>query len=145
MLDLNDPRWNNLSHAYGSGADVPLAIHKLASSGSDEEVDSILGDLMASPCHQGGFLFGGFGNRAASCLPLERRTYLSPCTIPRLYPGNFEVARKSHEEGPGKTKLDVPDDIRDEFLATIKGLPAMISATFGEEKNLRTAACLWVH
>ena len=54
MLELDDPRWATLSHAYGQAADIP---HLLA--GADEDArpghqpGSTWFDLWSALCHQG--------------------------------------------------------------------------------------------
>ncbi len=55
MIELDDPRWQKLSHAYGSAADIPELLRDLASatgpkSGYDCEPWFT---LWSSLCHQG--------------------------------------------------------------------------------------------
>jgi hypothetical protein len=55
MIDLDDPRWQTLSHAYGSAADIPKLLRHLASStgpsaGYEKEPWFT---LWSSLCHQG--------------------------------------------------------------------------------------------
>lgn len=54
MLELDDPRWATLSHAYGQASDVP---HLLAGAGEDtrpgHQPGSTWFDLWSALCHQG--------------------------------------------------------------------------------------------
>lgn len=54
MLDLDDPRWADLSHAYGSAADIPVLLRQLAgSTGPKDGYDSEPWfTLWSSLCHQ---------------------------------------------------------------------------------------------
>ena len=54
MLELDDPRWSELSHAYGGASDIPALLRQLAKSprqqGTKEEPWFT---LWSSLCHQG--------------------------------------------------------------------------------------------
>ncbi|WP_029868202.1 hypothetical protein [Sphingomonas sp. UNC305MFCol5.2] len=55
MLPLDNPRWSELRHAYGSASDIPPLLHQLRSStapGSDYR-DEPWFSLWSSLCHQG--------------------------------------------------------------------------------------------
>ena len=53
MLDLDDPRWSALSHAYGAASDLPAALRALR-RGDDRADQGILHDLLwGRLCHQG--------------------------------------------------------------------------------------------
>lgn len=55
MLDLDDPRWAQLSHAYGSAADIPELLRQLARETEpkpEHEVEPWF-TLWSSLCHQG--------------------------------------------------------------------------------------------
>lgn len=55
MIELGDPRWEKLSHAYGSAADIPELLRQLASAtGPKIRYDSEPWfTLWSSLCHQG--------------------------------------------------------------------------------------------
>ncbi|ATY33732.1 hypothetical protein [Sphingomonas psychrotolerans] len=55
MLELDDPRWSTLTHAYGSAADTPELIRQLAHApgpAGDHEKEPWF-TLWSSLCHQG--------------------------------------------------------------------------------------------
>jgi hypothetical protein len=45
MLDLDDPRWSELSHAYGAASEVPDALRALQ-RGDDRADPGLLHDLL---------------------------------------------------------------------------------------------------
>lgn len=55
MIELGDPRWEKLSHAYGSAADIPELLRQLAgATGPKIRYDSEPWfTLWSSLCHQG--------------------------------------------------------------------------------------------
>jgi hypothetical protein len=55
MLALDDPRWSQLSHAYGDAADIPDLLRQLAiKTGPNENYrDEPWFSLWSSLCHQG--------------------------------------------------------------------------------------------
>lgn len=55
MIELDDPRWRKLSHAYGSAADIPELLRQLAgATGPKPGYDSEPWfSLWSSLCHQG--------------------------------------------------------------------------------------------
>jgi hypothetical protein len=53
MLELNSPLWKELSHAYGSAADIPLLLEQLKLAGSPEDYKSEPWfSLWSALCHQ---------------------------------------------------------------------------------------------
>ncbi|MEM7315996.1 MAG: hypothetical protein AAF497_22905, partial [Planctomycetota bacterium] len=51
MLDLQSPKWSELSHAYGDASDIPILIERLQVP--CDEWDTIVGELYAAIMHQG--------------------------------------------------------------------------------------------
>lgn len=62
MIDLDDPRWQNLSHAYGSAAGIPELLRQLArATGPKARYDSEPWfTLWSSLCHQGDVYDGSY-------------------------------------------------------------------------------------
>lgn len=53
MLDLNNPLWKDLTHAYGSAADIPTLLEQLKTAGPQEKYDSEPWfSLWSALCHQ---------------------------------------------------------------------------------------------
>jgi hypothetical protein len=53
MLDLNSPMWKNLSHAYGSAANIPTLLEQLKTAGPQKEFDTEPWfSLWSALCHQ---------------------------------------------------------------------------------------------
>ena len=54
MLSLNDPKWSELSHAYGPASDIPPLLRQLKTAPSPKKYDTPpWGNLWSSLCHQG--------------------------------------------------------------------------------------------
>lgn len=53
MLPLDDPAWSRLSHAYGSGSDIPVWIQKVESRLENRQpIDDLLIEMGDHLCHQ---------------------------------------------------------------------------------------------
>ena len=52
MLDLDDPRWRELGHAYGDGGDIPALLHRLAVEEDDFEGFKVWQQVWGCLCHQ---------------------------------------------------------------------------------------------
>jgi len=53
MLDLNSPLWKDLTHAYGSAADIPVLLEQLKPAGLKKSPDSEPWfSLWSALCHQ---------------------------------------------------------------------------------------------
>jgi hypothetical protein len=61
MLPLEDPAWNQLSHAYGSGSDIPGWIRNVESRLKENQpIDDELWNSIWSLCHQWGTYDGTY-------------------------------------------------------------------------------------
>jgi hypothetical protein len=75
MLSLDDPRWETLTHAYGSAVDLPSRLRALASGPVTEELTEA---LWSSLWHQGDVYTASYAAaphlvEAAAAMPVEQR------------------------------------------------------------------------
>lgn len=122
LLALNDPRWANLTHAYGSAADIPALLHSLAcgaeptTSPENEPWFSIWSSL----CHQGDVFDASYAAVphivAIGCVeafPISFNFFQFPAAV--------EIARATGR-GPG-----VPDHLREAYFVAIKQIEECIT------------------
>ena len=127
-LPLNDPAWAELSHAYGSAADIPALLRTLsefppASNHQDEPWFT----LWSSLCHQGDVYSGSFAAvphiiEAAKTDP-ERATYDY-----FLLPTCIEIARV-------KKAVPVPEKLEIAYFDSLRMLPSIVAQNAAREWN----------
>jgi hypothetical protein len=122
MLSLDDPRWNDLGHAYGSAGDIPELLRKLNASrgpksGAQEEPWFT---LWSSLCHQGDVYTASYAAvphlvdmATRSTGPIDSSFYHMPAAI--------EVARVSGR-GP-----EIPAPDLDDYHSAIGRLVECVS------------------
>ena len=119
-LSLDDPRWSQLVHAYGSAGDIPPPLRQLSSFPSNHNYkDEPWHSLWSSLCHQGDVYSASFAAvphiiMAAAADP--RRASYSYF----LLPASIEIARVK-DAVPILGNLDVPYF---ESLALVPGIVA---------------------
>ena len=128
MIELDDPRWPTLSHAYGSAADIPELLRKLAcatgpTTGYDSEPWFT---LWSSLCHQGDVYDASYAALPhiveIACdakEPIDFRFFQLPAAI--------EIARSSGN-GP-----DVPADLTDAYRDAVSQLAECVALHRHEE------------
>jgi hypothetical protein len=142
MLLLDDPRWRELTHAYGSAADVPALLRQLAESpdqrGPNEEPWF---NLWSSLCHQGDV----YGASYAAIPHVVRIALSTPRPIDFsffLLPASVDVARITGR-GP-----EIPAFLVPSYLEAIKLLPECVSVhrayAWSKDMTISTAAALAV-
>ena len=106
MLPLDDPRWSDLSHAYGSASDIPQLLGQLAKATTPRQdwQDEPWFSLWSSLCHQGDVYSASY----AAVPHIVDIACHAPDPIDFSFfnlPASVEVARNSGR-GP-----DVPPDL----------------------------------
>jgi len=112
MIELVDPRWKTLSHAYGSAADIPELLRQLAAgTGPKTRSDSEPWfTLWSSLCHQGDVYDASY-----AALPhIVEIAYIATGPIDFSFyqlPAAIEIARHNGNGPPVPTDLaDAYDD-----------------------------------
>ena len=117
MLALDDPRWNDLEHAYGTAADVPNLLQALeASPGPTQDFEEEpWNSLWSCLCHQDDVYAASY-----AAVPHVIRIALAtsePIDFSfLLFPASVEIARKTGH-GP-----ELPPELADAYLTAIAGL-----------------------
>ena len=124
MLALDDPRWGELSHAYGSAADTPTLLRMLEADPNrtdySEDDDNPWSQLDMSICHQGTVCSGSY----AAVPHIVRIAALAADPLPigyLLLPAYIERGR-THWSYPAP----MPSDLEESYFQAVKELPALI-------------------
>lgn len=142
MLELDDSRWSQLTHAYGPASDTPSLLRSLAErSGQLGANDEPWFTLWSSLCHQGDVYTASYaavphvvGIALAQSDPFDFSFLLLPASV--------EVAR-ANGRGPA-----VPDFLLPAYDLAISRLPDCVSAhrdeTWSQDMTIAAMAALAV-
>jgi hypothetical protein len=122
MLALDDPRWSDLRHAYGSAADIPPLLHMLRRPGPQPggPEDEPWFSLWSSLCHQGDVYSASYA--AVPHLVQIAREAPTPLDFSFLQlPAAIEVARATGR-GP-----ELPADCAEDYRRAIADLIEVIA------------------
>lgn len=120
MLSLDDSRWSELQHAYGSAADIPALLKQLTGIPSSENDKEPWFSLWSALAHQGDVYSASFAAvphviAALASAPLRADfSYFQ-------FPAWVEVCRT-------KKGVAVPDDIAPAYFESLSRLPALVAA-----------------
>lgn len=120
MLSLDDPRWSELQHAYGSATDIPALLKQLADIPSSENDKEPWFSLWSALAHQGDVYAASFAAvphviAALASAPLRADfSYFQ-------FPAWVEVCRT-------KKGVAVPEDIAPAYFESLSRLPALVAA-----------------
>ncbi len=134
MLELDNPRWSELQHAYGGAADIPALLEQLRTlppSGNNEEPWH---SIWSSLAHQGDVYSASFAAvphviKALASAPLKADfSYFQ-------FPAWVEICRT-------KKHLSVPEDLAPAYFNALSRLPELVAAASTcnwDEGHLRCA------
>jgi len=129
MLDLNSSRWSDLTHAYGSAANIPNLLRQLESALPQEDYKSEPWfSIWSALCHQGDVYTATYAAmphiiaQAGKKRDKRRLDCLS-------FVGYAEACR--HRKGAPP----VPSDLKDDYLAAIRSAPELF--LFSLQENWR--------
>jgi len=122
MIDLDDPRWQNLSHGYGSAADIPKLLRQLACAtgpkGASESETWFT--LWSSLCHQGDVYDASYA--ALPYIVEIAFTAKEPIDFSFFQlPAAIEIARSSGNGPP------VPSDLAEAYSHAVSRLTECVS------------------
>ena len=123
-LPLDDPQWGELTHAYGSAADIPALLRQLANFPSCENYrDEPWYTLWSSLCHQGDVYSASFASVphiiAAAAANPERASYGY-----LLLPASIEIARV-------KRRLAILRGLESSYFYSLGLLPGIVAGAAG--------------
>jgi hypothetical protein len=119
LLCLDDPRWSELQHAYGSAADIPALLEQLADLPSAENDREPWFSIWSALAHQGDVYSASF----AAVPHVIEALATDPSRADVCYfqfPAWIEVCR-------AKKGVSIPDDIAPAYLESLSRLPALVA------------------
>ncbi len=120
MLDLDDPRWSELQHAYGTAADIPALLKQLADLPSSENNNEPWFYIWSALAHQGDVYSASFAAvphviEALASAPLKADfSYFQ-------FPAWVEICRT-------KKGVSVPEDIAPAYFESLSRLPVLVGS-----------------
>ncbi len=133
MLELDDSRWAELHHAYGSAADIPGLLRRLKSSSTSIGQNEPWFTLWSSLAHQGDVYPASF-----AAVPYVIRVFASdPATSDVSFlhfPAWIEICRK-------RNRIAVPDFLSADYFDSLKQLPSLIALAASREWDAAFLAC----
>jgi hypothetical protein len=121
MLDLENPFWSELRHAYGAASDIPALLRQLSSYPSEASPkDEPWFTLWSSLCHQGDVYSASF----AAVPHIVQALAISPARATFSYfllPACIEVARSTKG-------LVVPPPYEVAYFESLAQLPSLAAA-----------------
>ena len=120
MLDLDDPRWSQLRHAYGLAADIPGLLKRLADMPSSADDNEPWFSLWSALAHQGDVYPASFAAvphvvaAIASCPTKADFSYFQ-------FPAWVEICR-------ARSNAPVPEDLAPAYFEALSRLPALVAA-----------------
>ena len=134
MLSLDSPDWTNLTHAYGSAANIPQLLRQLESLPSSDGNAEPWFPLWSALAHQGDVYPASF----AAVPHVVRVLSTDPTRASYVYfqfPAWVEICRQRHQ-------VDVPNNLAAAYFQSIKRLATLVGeAAAGDwDGNLLAAA-----
>jgi hypothetical protein len=120
VLDLNDKRWTELQHAYGSAADIPALLKQLASVPAGQGNEEPWFSLWSALAHQGDVHPASF----AAVPHVVQALATAPGRADFNYfqfPAWVEICR--HRKG-----VLVPEDLLGAYREALSRLPGLVAA-----------------
>lgn len=129
MLELNSPRWSDLSDAYDSAGKIPELLRQLSTFPSDDGSSEPWFSLWSALAHQGDVYSASF----AAVPHVIAAIASSPERVSDVYfhfPAWVEICR--HKNG-----VDVPDELAADYFDSLSRIPALVASV--EERHWSTA------
>lgn len=133
MLSLHSPRWSELSHAYGSAADIPDLLRQLQTLPSSENDKEPWFSIWSALAHQGDVYPASFAAvpHVVSCLaqaPTE-----ADCSFFQ-FPAWVEVCRQ-------RRNVAVPEDLVVAYRQALANLPQLVAAAASRQWDESLLSC----
>jgi len=135
-LSLDSPRWQTLTHAYGSAADMPALLRRLDTLPPADADAEPWFSLWSALAHQGDVHPASF----AAVPHVVRALATAPDRADAVYlqfPAWVEICRRRQD-------VAVPDDLRAAYEAALAALPRLIAAAAGRAWDDDFLACALV-
>lgn len=133
VLSLDDARWAELQHAYGSAADIPSLLEALREMPSSADDAEPWFTLWSSLAHQGDVYSASF---AAVPHVIHAMTSQSAVTDPAYFhfPAWVEICRV-------KNRVPIPEDLERAYFASLAELPRLVASAADRAWDADFAKC----
>jgi hypothetical protein len=130
MLDLDNPAWSTLEHAYGSAADIPALLRRLAEKPDIDEGGDPWYTLWSALAHQGDVYPASFAALPHIVHILSQHPEKAGSAY-FLFPAWVEICRQ-------KNAVPVPEVLREGYFSALKALPGLVLAQPDDEWDENT-------
>ena len=135
MLELDSPRWGELTQAYGTAEDIPKLLVHLAGAGDGERRELWFG-LWSTLCHQGEVYSASYAAHP-HLVRLAGGGWPAAWAAEALHlVGAIEVGRATPGSPP------VPEDLAEAYRDAMRAVPAIVAARVGEPWSADTTQVL---
>ena len=127
MLSLDNPRWNELQHAYGSASDIPNLIRQLKTFPTSDGTSEPWFSIWSALAHQGDVYSASF----AAVPHVIETLSTDPMKAPDgffLFPSWVEICRH-------RNRVTIPVDLEPAYSNAIARLPKLVCATVERKWN----------
>jgi hypothetical protein len=120
MLELDDPRWAELRHAYGFASDTPALLRQLKGSSTSTGKDEPWFSLWSSLAHQGDVYSASFAavphivSLMASAPAISDAAFFG-------FPAWVEICRR-------RKQVPIPDSLSEAYFLSLAQLPSLVAA-----------------
>ena len=125
MLDLDSPRWSDLSHAYGSATNTPELLKQLETLPTSDGQSEPWFSIWSSLAHQGDVYSASFAAVPHVVDALSNDPVAADSSYFQ-FPAWVEVCRQ-------KQSVPIPDDLKRAYYDALAKLPALIAAAANGE------------
>ncbi len=120
MLSLDSQRWSELTHAYGSAADIPPLLRQLADLPSSDDNSEPWYALWSALAHQGDVYpasFAAVPHVVAALASAPQRADHSYFHFPAW----VDICR-------ARNQVAIPEDLQSAYIESLAKLPALVAA-----------------
>jgi len=133
MLELDDPRWAELRHAYGPASDTPSLLLRLDNTSISIGVEEPWFTLWSSLAHQGDVYSASFAAVPHIVRVLARATAASDLSFFQ-FPAWVEICRQ-------RKGVPIPDYLSEAYFSALRELPNLVAAAATQEWDDAFLAC----
>ncbi|WP_211299208.1 hypothetical protein [Methylovulum psychrotolerans] len=133
MLDLDSPKWSELTHAYGCASDIPGLLKQFERLPTAENGQEPWFSLWSALAHQGEVYPASF----AAVPHIVNFLSYAPATADAVYfqfPAWVEISRQKHS-------VPIPQELATAYFAALKKLPALVAAAADRQWDAGLLGC----
>lgn len=133
MLELDDPRWAELRHAYGSASDTPNLLLRLDNTSISMGKEEPWFTLWSSLAHQGDVYSASFAAVPHIVRVLARAPTASAPSFFQ-FPAWVEICRQ-------RKGVPIPDYLSEAYFSALRELPTLVAAAATQEWDDAFLSC----